>query len=350
MITRPYRARRVGEVSPLSAPVPETPIARARFTPWLLRRRSPDRGVAHWGDRLFRAVTASFAALVFVLPVAMTVELARSSRLAIETFGLGFVTSAAWDPVKREFGALPFIYGTVVSSLLALALAVPVALGVALFLSELAPRPIRRVTILLVDLLAAIPSVVYGFWGIFVLVPQLRDRVEPLLGAHLGSLPFFQGPPLGFGMLAAGVVLAIMIVPTITSITCEVFRAVPALQREAAVGLGATPWETIHVAVLPAARSGIVGAIILGLGRALGETMAVTMVIGNRPAVDASLFAPAYSMASVIANEFAEADSDVYLAALSEIALLLLVVALALNLCARWLVAATEKRLEGRAP
>ena len=297
------------------------------------------------GDRVFEGLTTAFALVVLLVPAAMLLELVSASRKALVAFGGSFVTSSTWDPVHGSFGALPFLFGTLVSSLLALALAVPVSLGVAIFLAELAPPRARSPLAFLVELLAAIPSVVYGFWGIFVLVPVLRDHVEPWLVAHLGFLPLFQGPPLGFGMLAAGVVLAIMIVPTVSSIVREVLRAVPVTQREAAIGLGATPWDTIRLAVLPSARSGIVGAVLLGLGRALGETMAVTMVIGNRPKISASLLEPATSMASALANEFAEADSDLYLSALSELALLLFGVALVLNLLARGLVGATKSRL-----
>jgi phosphate transport system permease protein len=308
----------------------------------------PKGGARHrLGDQIFTGLTRTFGIVVLAIPALMVIQLLRASRLALAKFGPSFLVNSTWDPVHEKFGALPFVYGTVVSSLLALVIAVPVSLGVAIFLSELAPLSVRKPLGFLVELLAAIPSVIYGFWGIFVLVPWLRDGVEPLLG-KLSFLPLFSGPPLGFGMLAAGVVLAIMIVPTITSISREVLRAVPPIHREAAIGLGATPWDTIRMAVLPSARTGIVGAVILGLGRALGETMAVTMVIGNRPQISASLFEPAYSMASAIANEFAEADSDVYLAALSELALLLLAVALVLNLIARWLVAATRGRLEAR--
>ena len=301
------------------------------------------------GDRIFRGVVTTFGLTVLAGPAMMLVALVIASLPSIRRTGLSFLTSSRWDPVHEHFGAWPFVYGTLVSSVLALCLAVPVSVGLAIFLSDLAPYRVRRGLGFVVELLAAIPSVVYGFWGIFVLVPLLRDHVEPFLGAHLGFLPLFRGEPLGFGMLAAGVVLAIMIVPTITSISREVLSAVPDLHREAAIGLGATPWDVIRVAVLPVARSGIVGAVILGLNRALGETMAVTMVIGNRPRVSGSLFDPAYSMASVIANEFAEADSDIYLASLAEIALLLLGVALVMNLAAQWLVNATKRRVEGAA-
>lgn len=299
------------------------------------------------GDRAFKGVMTLFGLTILAVPAMMVLQLAHASQLSIAKFGLSFLTSSKWDPVHLEFGAWPFIYGTVLSSLIALVIAVPVSIGLAIFLSDLAPSRLRKPLGFLVELLAAIPSVVYGFWGIFVLVPILRETVEPIIIKYLGTIPFFEGPPLGFGMLAAGVILAIMIVPTITSITREVLKAVPDTHREAAIGLGATPWDTIRYAVLPAARSGIVGAIILGLNRALGETMAVTMVIGNRPKAAASILAPGYSMASVIANEFAEADSDVYLSALAEMALLLLCVALVMNLFARWLVAATKNRMGG---
>jgi phosphate transport system permease protein len=324
----------------LSVPSPAVDKARGSLSP-----ATAGRSI---GDRLFKALATTFGLAVLILPALMLVELVIASALSITTFGPGFLTSSTWDPVREQFGAVPFIYGTVVSSIVALLLAVPVSLGVAIFLSELAPAALRRPLGFLVELLAAIPSVVYGFWGVFVLVPFLRETVQPALGGALGFLPLFQGPPLGFGMLAAGVVLAIMIVPTISSISREVLRAVPDTQREAAIGLGAMPWDVIRHAVLPSARSGIVGAIILGLNRALGETMAVTMVIGNRPKVSPSLFDPAYTMASVIANEFAEADSDVYLSALSQIGLLLFGVAIVMNLVARWLVGTvTQKAAAG---
>lgn len=303
---------------------------------------------AHLGDRVFSLTTGAFGALVLALPVVMIGMLYKASHPSIMTFGAGFLTGTTWDPVREDFGALPFIWGTVVSSLLALCLAVPVSLGLAIFLSELCPQRLRRTLSFLSELLAAIPSVVYGFWGIFVMVPWLRETVEPALVRWFGFLPLFRGQPLGFGMLAASMVLAIMIVPTIASISREVLRAVPDTQREAAIGLGATPWDTIRRAVLPAARSGIVGAILLGLNRALGETMAVTMVIGNRPQISTSLLDPGYTMASVLANEFTEADKDIYVSALSQIGLLLFGVALIMNLGARWLVAGVKRRSAGR--
>lgn len=297
------------------------------------------------GDRIFRFVTATFAAFVILLLAAMALQMTAASAQAIGHFGLSFVTGRTWDPVREVFGALPFVFGTLVSSLLALLLAVPVALFTAVYLAELAPRHIQQPLGFLVELLAAIPSVVYGLWGIFLLVPWLRDTVQPFLSRTLGWLWLFEGVPRGFGMMAAGVILAIMVLPTITSMSRDVMRAVPLSYREGALALGATRWETVRVAVLTHARSGIVGAIILGLGRALGETLAVTMVIGNRPEIFASLFQPASTMASVIANEYAEAAGDLHLSALSELGLLLFLVTVILNLVARVLV-----RRVGRLP
>ncbi|HMR76216.1 MAG TPA: phosphate ABC transporter permease subunit PstC [Polyangiaceae bacterium] len=290
------------------------------------------------GDRLFRAATALMALSVLATLLLMAWEMYGASAASIEKFGWDFLTGRNWDPVRDDFGALPFIYGTVVSSLLALLIAVPISLGVAVFLSELAPSWLRAPVGFLVELLAAVPSVVYGLWGIFALAPFLRNVVEPFLAKYLGFLPLFAGPHQGFGMLAGGVVLAIMIIPTIASVSREVLKAVPVTLREGALALGATRWETVRTAVLPYAKSGLLGAVLLGLGRALGETMAITMVIGNRAEISASLFAPSYTMASVIANEFTEATGDVYLAALAEIGLLLFVVTLTLNILARLLV------------
>ncbi|MBK8251880.1 MAG: phosphate ABC transporter permease subunit PstC [Polyangiaceae bacterium] len=298
----------------------------------------------HWGDKIFHYTTGTFAILVLALPLLMMVMLIAASRLSITNFGPAFLVDTQWDPVREEFGALPFIFGTVVSSLLALLLAVPVSLGLAIFLSELCPKKLRKPLGFFSELLAAIPSVVYGFWGIFVMLPWLRDSVQPALARWFGFLPIFQGQALGFGMLAAAMILAIMIVPTIASISRDVLRAVPDTEREAAIALGATPWETIRHAVLPMAKSGILGAVILGLNRALGETMAVTMVIGNRPKISASLFDPSHSMASVIANELIEAEKDIHVSSLSQIALLLFGVALVMNLGARWLVSGVKRR------
>lgn len=293
---------------------------------------------ANLGDRLFRLLTASFAGGAVVLLAAMAFQMTRASALSLSRFGLGFITSRHWDPVRGLFGALPFIFGTVASSLLALLFAVPVSLGVAIFLAELAPGWVRKPLGFIVELLAAIPSVVYGLWGIFVLAPWLRETVQPGLAMALGSLPLFRGVPRGFGMLAGGLILAIMILPTIASVSRDVMRAVPSTYREGALALGATRWEAVRTAVLPHARSGIVGAVILGLGRALGETMAVTMVIGNRAEISVSLFDPAATMASVIANEYTEASGDLHLSALSELGLLLFAVTVILNILARILV------------
>lgn len=276
-------------------------------------------------------------------------ELVHSSQLSIAEFGLKFFKSEAWDPVAGDFGAFPFIFGTIVSSLLALVIAVPLAVGVAVFTTEMCPRLLRAPISYMVELLAAIPSVIYGLWAIFILAPFLRDYVEPFLEKYLGWTGLFTGPAYGFGMLAAGIILAIMIVPIVSSITREVLVAVPQNQREAALALGATRWEMIRMAVLRNARAGMFGAIILGLGRALGETMAVTMVIGNRAEIAKSLFAPGYTMASVIANEFSEATGDLYLSSLVEIGLVLLLVTLLVNALARLLIWSVTRGTPARA-
>ena len=276
--------------------------------------------------------------MVLLIIGAITISLTIAAWPAIEKFGLRFLVTSTWNPVSGRFGALPFVYGTLVSSAIALVLAVPLGLGVAIFLSELAPRWLRVPVGFLVELLAAIPSVVYGLWGIFVLIPWVRTSLTPPLQAALGFLPLFQGPPLGLGMLTAGLILAIMVVPFIVAVSTEVMRAVPQAQREAALSLGATKWETTRTAVIPYARSGIMGAIFLALARALGETMAVTMVIGNVPQIKASVLAPAYTISAVIANEFAEATENLYLAALILVGLVLFVVTLGVNIVARLLV------------
>jgi phosphate transport system permease protein len=289
-------------------------------------------------DRLFSYVILACALTVLIILFLIVYELLSSSQLAWKAFGWKFFWSRDWDPVNDQFGALPFIYGTLVSSLLALLLAVPLAVGVAVFTTEMSPKWLRGPISFLTELLAAIPSVIYGLWAIFVLVPILRTVVQPFLARTLGWTGLFEGPPYGIGMLAAGIILAVMIVPIISSITREVLVVVPQQQREAALALGATRWEMIRVAVLRNARAGIVGGIILGLGRALGETMAVTMVIGNRPEIAKSLFAPGYTMASVLANEFSEATGDLYLSALVEIGLALFIVTIIVNALARFLV------------
>ena len=292
------------------------------------------------GDRLYRWGTLAFALVIPLLLGLIAWEVVAAGWPALSRFGLGFFANSEWDPVHNVFGAAPVVFGTIVSSLLALLIATPLAIGVALFLSEFAPDVLRQPVALLVDLLAAVPSVVYGLWGILVFVPFLRAHVMPFIAdtLHLGGLPLFSGPAYGPSMLAAGCVLAMMVLPYIAAVTREVLLAVPRAQREAALALGATEWEMIRDAVLPYARSGIVGGVILGLGRALGETMAVTMVIGNRHEISASLFAPAYTMASVIANEFSEAVSDLHTSALMAVGAGLLVVALVVNIIARWLV------------
>jgi phosphate transport system permease protein len=292
---------------------------------------------ANVGDRVFQWGTLLVAAVVLIIILLLGFELSRASLPALKRFGWGFLTSSVWDPVRLRFGALPFIYGTVVSSLLALLVAVPISLGTALFLAELAPKWIRSPVSFLVELLAAVPSVVYGLWGIFVMIPLLRP-VQAWLGQHLGFLPFFQGAPYGISLMAGGLILAIMVIPFITAVSREVLQAVPRSQREAAYALGATRWEALRGPVLRYARAGILGAIILGLGRALGETMAVTMVIGNRPEISLSLLNPSYTMASVLANEFSEATDNLQIAALIEIGLLLFALTIIINAVARLMI------------
>jgi phosphate transport system permease protein len=299
-------------------------------------------------DRLFRATVLTVALSVLAITVVVAFELARNSRLPIEKFGWGFLWGTTWDPVAEQFGALPFLYGTLVSSAVALLIAVPMGLGVAIFLSELAPRWLSDPVAFLVELLAAIPSVIYGLIGIFVLVPLVRNYLEPFLSGTLGFLPLFQGAPYGVGMLTASLVLAVMVVPFIVSVSREILMAVPRAQREAILSLGATRWEMVRIAVLPYARSGIMGSVFLALARALGETMAVTMVIGNRPEIRLSLFEPGYTMAAVIANEFTEATSDLYLQALIEIGLVLFAVTILVNAVARLLIYGLSTKVEVR--
>ena len=289
------------------------------------------------GDAVFRNLMLLVALLMVGIVVAMVIALGADSMLSVRQFGFGFLTSQRWDPIKGEFGALPFVYGTVASSLIALLISVPFSLGIAVFLVEQAPRYIARPVGFLVELLAAIPSVVYGLWGIFVLAPVLRQYVEPALAKGLGWLPVFRGQITGIGLLTGGIILAIMVTPIISAVVRDVLTAVPGSQREAALALGATKWEMIRV-VLVNGAPGIAGAVILGLGRALGETMAVTMVIGNRPQISASLFEPSYTIASAIANEFAEATGDLYLSALVELGLILFLVTFIVNGIARVLV------------
>src|SRR5256885_46416 len=294
--------------------------------------------VRHLGDRVFKRLTLLMALSVFVLIVLIGLELWRGSHLALQKFGWRFLTSSEWDPVNERFGAVPFIFGTLVSSLIALVIAVPLSIASAVFLTELAPHWLRQPLTLFIELLAAVPSVILGLWGIFVMVPWLREHLFPRLRHALGFLPLFHGPIYGVSMLAGGIIIAIMIVPIITSVSREILRSVPGLQREAAYALGATRWEVTRIAVLSYAKKGLFGAVILGLGRALGETMAVTMVIGNVPQITKSLFAPGYSLATVIANEFTEATSDTYLQALFEIGLVLFGITIVVNLLGRLLL------------
>jgi phosphate transport system permease protein len=301
-------------------------------------------------DRLYSWAITAFAVCVPLLLLLVAFEVGSAGWPALREFGLGFLSSSTWDPSHRQFGAGAAVFGTIVTSAIALLIATPLALGASLFLSELAPRWLRQPLGFLVDLLAAIPSVVYGLWGIFVLVPILRTTVAPLIKdtLGLGDVPLFAGPAYGNSILAAGLILSIMVLPYIASVSREVLLAVPRSQREAALALGATRWEAIRGAVLPYARSGIIGGIILGLGRALGETMAVTMVIGNRHEITASLFAPGYTMASLLANEFAEATDDIHLSALMAVGFVLFVITLIVNAIARWLVWRVARGPAGR--
>ena len=285
-------------------------------------------------------LTLLMALSVFALIALIGYELACGSQLALRKFGWHFLISTDWDPVREQFGALPFIFGTLVSSVIALIIAVPLSIATAVYLTEMAPLWLRQPLTMLIELLAAIPSVILGLWGIFVMVPLLRMHLFPGLKVTLGFLPLFQGSIYGVSMLAGGIIVAIMILPVITSVSRQILRSVPGLQREAAYALGATQWEVTRIAVLSYAKKGLFGACILGLGRALGETMAVTMVIGNRPEITASLFAPGYTLASVVANEFTEATTDIYLGALFEIGLVLLGVTILTNVLAQVLIKA----------
>jgi len=295
---------------------------------------SPSR----FGDKAFEWLTMAMAGAVVLLVILVGWQLGSDSMLAIRKFGFHFLGSSTWDPVAEQFGALPFIYGTLVSSLIALVIAVPLSIATAVYLTELAPLSIRQPIISLIEMLAAIPSVILGLWGIFVMIPFLRDYPFPFLKKYLGWTGLFTGPIYGVSMLAGGIIIAIMILPIITSVSREILRSVPNLQREAAYALGATRWEVTRIAVLSYAKKGLFGAIILGLGRALGETMAVTMVIGNTPQMALSLLKPGYTLASVIANEFTEATTDIYLQALFEIALVLFGITIVANLLAQLLL------------
>jgi phosphate transport system permease protein len=306
----------------------------------VFRKARPD-------EILFRGVTGAVALLVIALVVAIGWELYRQSRLSIEHFGWQFWQTDTWNPVAGEFGARPFIWGTLYSSFLALAISTPIALGIAIFISELCPNRLKMPLVFLTELLAAIPSIVYGLWGIFILVPFVR-QLQVATPDFLRATPFFSGPPLGIGMLSAALILSIMIIPFSSAVAREVLKAVPQAQREGALALGATRWESIRMALFYA-RTGIVGSVMLGFGRALGETMAVTMVIGNSPQMSLSLFKPQYSMAAVIANEFTEATDDLHLHALIEIGLVLFIVTLIVNVISRMFIWSMARQKRPRA-
>jgi phosphate transport system permease protein len=316
------------------------------FSSLTLRRALSPTG--NRSDAIFRLALFSSAAILLVIAVGLVIDLAVNSALSFKAFGLGFLTSSEWNPVAGKFGALPFIYGTIVSSVIALIISVPLSIGIAVFLVEQAPRKLAQPVTFLVELLAAIPSVVYGLWGIFVLAPFLREHLAPPLARWFGWLPLFAGTPTGLGLLTGGIILAIMITPIISAVVRDVLAGVPEAQREAAFALGATKWEMTRM-VLANANAGIAGAIILGLGRAIGETMAVTMVIGNRPKISASLFDPSYTIAAVIANEFTEATDELYLSSLVQLGLILFFVTFLINAAARVLVWSVTRGMHGTA-
>jgi phosphate transport system permease protein len=299
------------------------------------------------GDEVARLVTFLFAASVVLITLLLVLELWTGSALPRHKFGFEFFVTRVWDPIAEEFGALPFIYGTLVTAGVALLLAVPLGIGAAIFLAELAPQKISDTLQFFIDLLAAVPSVIYGLLGVFIVIPLMREYIQPVLKATLGFLPLFQGPAYGVGFFTAGIVLAIMVIPYIISVSREVLMTVPRDQREAALALGSTRWESTWKVVVPFARTGIIGSIFLALARALGETMAVTMVIGNTPTISASLFSPGYSIAAVIANEFTEATGDMYLQALIELGLVLFLLTFILNGLARLMLVLTTQRGSG---
>jgi len=322
-------------------PLQEQPDSAVRQ---YLKKRSPGK----FADGAFGVTMLLSACSIFLIVALIVFTLAHGSKLSIHAFGWKFFVTSAWDPVNGDFGALTFIFGTLATSLLALCISVPLAIGVAVFITEMCPARLRTPISFLTELLAAIPSVVYGLWALFILVPVMRDQLGPALAKLFGWTGLFSGDNFGLGILTASIILAIMILPVISSITRDVMRAVPVNQREGMLALGATRWEMIRTGVLRNARIGIVGAVILGLGRALGETMAVTMVIGNRPDIAKSLFAPGYTLASVVANEFTEATDDLYVSALIEIGLALFLVTIVVNAIARLLVWAVTRGTPSR--
>jgi phosphate transport system permease protein len=299
------------------------------------------------GDEIVRLITFLFAATVVLITLLLVFELWQGSVLPRHKFGFAFFRTSVWDPVFEQFGGLPFIYGTLVTSAVALIIAVPLGIGAAIFLAELAPARVSDTLEFFIDLLAAVPSVIYGVLGIFIVVPLMRDYIQPALKNSLGFLPLFKGPGYGIGFLTAGVVLAIMVIPYIISVSREVLLSVPRDQREAALALGSTRWESTWKVVVPFARTGIMGSIFLALARALGETMAVAMVIGNSPTISASLFSPGYSIAAVIADQFTEATGELYTQSLIELGLVLFLLTFVLNGLARLLILATSQRGSG---
>ena len=321
-------------VNAVSLPTRPAPAGRVRS--FVSRLRS--------GDEIAHLITLMFATSIFIVTALLVYELYRNSVLPRHKFGWAFFVTQTWDPVFENFGALPFIFGTVVTSALALLIAVPLGVGAAIFLAELAPRGVSDVLTFIIELLAAVPTVIFGVIGMFVLVPIMRLYVQPFLKATLGFLPLFKGPAYGIGFLTAGILLGIIVIPFIVSVSREVLLAVPVDQREAALALGATKWEATWKVVVPFARTGIFGSIFLSMARALGETMAVTMVIGNVPKIATSLFAPGYSIAAVIANEFSEATGDLYVQSLVELGLVLFLLTILLNGLARLMIVATAKR------
>ena len=314
-------------------------LSRFFSLPQIRRKRD-----IHLGDRFFYFLLKTLSWFLVFIFVYMLIVIFQMSLPAFSKFGMSFFINPEWNSWTENFGTLSLIYGTLVSSLLALLLAVPVSIGVALYLNELAPDWLSRPLSFIVEMLAAIPSIVYGLWGLFVLAPILRDPVQIFLSKYFSFLPFFRGPNYGVGMMCGGVILAIMIIPTISSICREVFRTIPGSHREAVLGLGTTKWEMLKIAVLKGGLTGIIGGIVMGLGRALGETMAVTMVIGNTPSIKLSLFEPAQTMASILANQYAEADSDLHLASLTAVGFTLFCVSLIINLLAAFLVWRMEKK------
>jgi len=346
-MTREREPEELIPAAPLVGGMTAAEIVGAPVSP--VRAFLQGRGSSTFADKSFGGLMLLCALSIFAIVIFIASILVLRSRPTLHQFGFKFFIRSDWDPVSGSFGAFPFIFGTVATSLLALLIAVPLAIGVAIFITEMCPKALRGPISFLTELLAAIPSVVYGLWAIVVLVPIIRDLLGPWLEKYLGWTGLFAEPNFGIGLLPAGIILAIMILPIISSISRDVMKAVPIAQREAALALGATRWEMIRIGVLRNARIGIVGAVILGLGRALGETMAVAMVIGNRAEIPHSLFAPANTLASVIANEFSEATDDMYVSALIEIGLALFLVTIVVNAIARLLVWAVTRGNPARA-